>query len=135
MIPANELRIGNWAYDKKINRNIQFTSFFGLCNIESRPDDYDPIPLTPGVLEACGFRWNGDRGSSKHYFLNGLRIALPSLVLSILRDCNAAGESQAGLCGKSIGDRIYLKHLHQLQNLYFALTGDELPVNLQTPTP
>ncbi len=139
MIQAQELRLGNWvknAYGSHIKKE-----FVGkYCRLDQRElgellindfsSFYDPIPLTSEILEKAGFKWNGDNGKTKRYFLGGLRITMPFCDLSILRHCDKAGESQAGLCGKSIGDHIHIQSLHQLQNLYFALTGQELTINL-----
>lgn len=143
MIQAKELRIGNKvnliALDQiieieSVNRVDGLTGLYTWINENEEYEDsltgIEGIPLTPELLVKCGFKWNGDKGSNKHYFLNGLRITVPSYTLSILRDCDKAGESQAGWCGKSIGDRIPLKSLHQLQNLYHSLTQTEITINL-----
>ena len=68
---------------------------------------YEPIPLTPEILEKCG--------------LNS-----PLAVLSHNRDFVITG-TEYDYNGVYIGK---IEYLHQLQNLYFALTGQELTVNL-----
>lgn len=111
---SNELRIGNWVYDKKFKGNIEFKSFFGLCNIENNPDAFEPIPLTEEWLLRFGFykpaySWIGDKfhlSEWDDYPLNW---------------CVAFNKNNAILVDK-------LKYVHQLQNLYFALTGQELEI-------
>lgn len=103
-----ELRIGNFVLNSAgVQIEIQrhdFTIYDGLENIE----DYSPIPLTPEWIEKFGFerlfqKWVLD---GYIYFCEGL--------VWLECDCNGA---------KFTNDIIYV---HQLQNLYFALTGTEL---------
>lgn len=79
-----------------------------------------PIELSPDILEACGFVWNDHFGEYKNDLL-------PTIYLSAANEYQAvwvtSGDSEAHLCG--------VKYLHQLQNLYFALTGTELSINLE----
>jgi hypothetical protein len=111
---ANELRIGNWVKlpeDVEGDRYAQigrddFEYVRGLCNIEQM----SPIPLTPEILEKAGFKkefygWTKswvELSFEYHFMVN-------------------IGEYH-------ITDP--LQSLHQLQNLYFALTGTELVINL-----
>jgi hypothetical protein len=76
-----------------------------------------PIPLTPEILEKAGFKFDGDFNS----------YSISSVILS------------KNYCLCSIGDEYLcelnrigkpIKHIHQLQNLYFALTGEELQIIL-----
>lgn len=120
MIQSNELRLGNWVEAEGCPYQITHVS---------TGDEWVPITVAPEILEKAGFELNGDK-NSQYYFKNGLRYHPGSKHLTILRGCDKAGESQAGCCGTSIGDAIIIKHLHQLQNLYFALTGEELNIQL-----
>lgn len=122
MIPANELRIGDWAYDNKLNGNVKFTSFYGLCNVENNPDDYDPIPLTPEVLEKCGFEMRIEETGPP---INDSTEIWENKWLECLFDNHGAL-----ILNGSNFDMNRPKYLHQLQNLYFALTGEELTVKL-----
>lgn len=112
---ANEVRIGNWVYDLKFQSNLQFRSFFGLCNFEQSPDDFQPIPLTPEILKKAGFVKEGLRYSKDWVYLwqDGNNIVF------------ALAEMQ-----EAIGTFLPVKFVHQLQNLYFAFTGEELEINL-----
>lgn len=120
MIRANEFRIGNWveARDGKNKSYVQVDGFlfwhFQLANADGGQaieiNSVYPIPLTSEILEACGFELKEDR-----YFEKG-RVVI-----------------------YDFGGGIYtlyqyvlpeIKYLHQLQNLYFALTGTELEIKL-----
>ena len=117
---ANELRIGNWIYwniPEKIGvphkvlavkSNIPNTCPISLG--ESY-DDFLPIPLTPEILEKCGFEKKGKRYSKGWVYLweqeNNIVFALSEMY-------------------EFVGDYLPCKSLHQLQNLYYALTGEEL---------
>jgi hypothetical protein len=110
---ANELRIGNYAIvkDAPIESIIRVRAQHIAEAEEHNPSWFlYPIPLTPEKLEKCGFIYRND---SKDIMDNGYFVLY-------------------------LGDSIYfnsypivqVKYLHQLQNLYFALTGTELTVNL-----
>jgi hypothetical protein len=120
-VKANELRIGNWVYDGEMKR-ICVIAEVREETVKLDPTPYAatrlkwlmPIPLTPDILEKAGFK--KDRTG----------FALPdrmSLSFSVTKD----GEYLACWLDKSLG--VIVKYLHQLQNLYFALTGNELEVN------
>lgn len=65
-----------------------------------------PIQLTEKILLKCGFVYDG------MYRIKGMSIWM----------CN-----DMFLCYKN---GVIIQHLHQLQNLYFALTGEELKIEL-----
>jgi outer membrane protein assembly factor BamD (BamD/ComL family) len=105
MIKANELRIGNW-YDHN-GRYEQVTPNTILEVWESERTWVKPIPLTTEILEKCGFEQQ-----------NGVM---------------AWEKEDVVIAFSTLGNffRLYprtnrIKYLHQLQNLYFALTGEEL---------
>jgi hypothetical protein len=74
-----------------------------ISEIPAKIPLYYPIKLTPQILEKCGFEFNGG------YFIIPLKNSL------------------YGIDKIKVGKGIFL---HQLQNLYFALTGEELDINL-----
>lgn len=117
MINANELRIGNWVYFHK-SQVVQIeeinSATIGLLD-RSRifPHEvFNGIPLTPEILESCGFEFIDH---SNLYHILGMDIKIENHGIYF--------EYGSVMATK-------LKHLHQLQNLYFALTGQELNVNL-----
>lgn len=84
----------------------------------------DPIPLTPEILEACGFVQSNEFDDT--FRLNELDIYY-----------------RKGYCEWVVDDRgdnegtrpRFIKHLHQLQNLFHSLTGQELEIKLPLTTP
>jgi len=129
MIYANELRIGNWIKDRggkqwqidswesqnKVASKMPYSGeLFGM-SIYGHPlteevDYLQPIPLTPEILEKCGFEKDNDGIYSKLGFMFWLDdIGVMQLALNYSPICNAP-----------------CKYVHQLQNLIHALTGEEI---------
>lgn len=136
-ISIKELRIGNWitnAYtghikifniqEKTFNQRIDGDGVVGSFSL----DHYYPIPLTPEVLEKCGFTKECDG--------NEYRIGLPlgngtDLCIEVLN--MDIGPYDVLITDRTADEKpnmfSYLKqqrYLHQLQNLYFYLCGEEL---------
>jgi DNA polymerase III psi subunit len=112
---ANELRIGNKFYlpNGKIG-TITYHEIRLLTISQDKPN-YKPIPLTEEILLKCcvrkdtkeflfkvldGYNWIEEKNGEYLWFINRFDFHL----------------------------KAPLKYLHQLQNLYFALTGEELVV-------
>ena len=118
-IQANELRIGNWV--KYGDLNVKSFSVDGLYNIITDIENYKPIPLTEEWLLRLGFDKYKDTNnfkikSNKYFSLTEekqgyLKIGISNNKWNIINFGNKS---------------IFIKHVHQLQNLYFALTGKEL---------
>lgn len=118
MIQPNELRIGNWVkivYDDFYHKiksiddfcvKVECDTFYSII----RPTEVQPIPLTDELLKKCGFREIVEK-----VFVHGEMVNL------------VKGDN--GYC---LYDRlsIDISSLHQLQNIFFALTGKELEVKL-----
>ncbi len=113
MINVNELRIGNFVSN---GNPVTVEHYF----LQDSFADFDPIPITPEILEKCGFE---------------------NFAFEYIHESGVSLENMRGNDGPGQPDYFYLsfvfknasveiKHLHQLQNLYFALTGEELKVNL-----
>jgi len=117
---ANELRIGNYV-------NEEYGGIYEVININSEGIDYvdlrkptfkaigrfdinsiKPIPLTEEWLVKLGY----DLISENHYGILG------HLIWKI---------EGRFYCDKN---GMQLKYLHQLQNIFFALTNQELKINL-----
>ena len=125
---ANELRIGNLLNWNGSESPIQAGGIYlyesGQLNIIP-----EPIPLTDEWLVRFGF---------KNRFLEV--ICQNNKVLEIEFDGTNDNIYQTEICvyeriivdGETESDKVnyininHIKHVHQLQNLYFALTGDEL---------
>lgn len=120
---VTDLRIGNYVYDLKLNHIIRFISFHGLCNVESRPDDYEPIPLTEELLLKCGYIIIDENEAGKAYNIVEVGKFINDDTMIV---CFARGER----AGKFFRKNKEVKSLHQLQNLYSELAEEELEINL-----
>lgn len=71
MIDIKELSVGNWVYNKHHGKAIQITPFDffththidGMQYLIENPNlvsgkDFEPIPITPEILEKNGFIWD-----------------------------------------------------------------------------
>lgn len=124
MINANELRIGNWVNFNNIPHQIDGGDIYDLesgPNVRDNadPDRWLPTPLTPEILEKCGFV--KETGDSAAWIKHG----------TILIKSTDYDDGRLIVVGLSywVGEEqhcCYVHNLHQLQNLYFALTGTEL---------
>lgn len=133
MIPANELRIGNYVTN---GSNYLTIEYFMLNTGLDDNVDYDPIPLTSEILEKCGF-----------YILHHMGILQPTFGLDNDSELFFSFDDETPFCVYDCSKDNYdenieigsfytethlhhIKYLHQLQNLYFALTGEELKIEL-----
>jgi len=123
---ATELRIGNYIklmYNYEDYEIIQVTPD-ELVMIDKKQADYEPLPLTEEWLYKFGFT-NIDKGDndyityadSNHDYYLQIDVRRKDGKYSILDN------SFDDLRAFSMVDIMYV---HQLQNLYFALTGKEL---------
>lgn len=121
MINANELRIGNWVQLEEDGEILQIK----ISALAATEIFVDPIPLTPEILEKCGFEICGDFDNNSVDFWttkDNFRIQFSNYT-------NAGSyfvywwETPSTV--KNQKD-VKVSSLHQLQNLYFALTGNEI---------
>ena len=106
MISANELRIGNW-YVNQWGEYLQVDAdLFGADNLESYPI---PIPLTPEILEKLGFEFDTITFSRSYFLLAG--------------GDNGFDVWIGGLSKVKLNP---IKYVHELQNLFYAITKEEL---------
>lgn len=112
---ASELRIGNYVQcDGKIY-TIGETDFVDVFY-------YEPIPITEDWLVKFGFEKKYNRYSEENYFMiNGFGLCIVNLA-----KCYAPATLYDGI--QFIRKGINIIYVHQLQNLYFALTGKELTI-------
>ena len=109
---ANELRIGNWIINgigEEFQTNEHTIAYYdnGIATL----GEFKPIPLTEQWLKDFGFTINGCWCSNK-------------LVLE--SDKTLMGFKRYWFNSNKLREKIRIKYVHQLQNLYFALTGKEL---------
>lgn len=125
MIKSNELRIGN-IINYIGGENVLVYTITEAVEIEAVSNNrlYEPIPLTPGILEKAGF----EQIKKIADLLTIVTGPLQTELIETETTYTVKGYQSWGM--KLIATDTYIKHIHQLQNLYFALTGDELNVNL-----
>ncbi len=115
---ANELRIGNLITIDSLtdgSSNIVVCDTFHLIEMNNTIKyQYNPIPLTEEWLIKFGFDYKIKSDYCKWYLWSK--------------------ETQKGIelyeedYGYIFNEDVNIKHVHQLQNLYFALTGEELTI-------
>lgn len=132
-----ELRIGNYILIEGVPQRITgfipddnhtnllegtpsvvFEHFKYKRDYETEFTECNPIPLTEEWLLKFGFEKDGYNDHKSYYYtLNGFKLNVDDGYL-FLDNPNQLAEAKS----------IKIKHVHQLQNLYFALTGKELEV-------
>ena len=127
MIKENDLRLNNLV---KWNDSVQkITAIaFGNCLLNKNPTaDYpvkiieiEPIKLTEKILLSCGFK---KRKSCFGYWI--YEIMFKHTVFSV-------EEVDLGLCYFYVENThvSQTRYVHELQNLYFFITGEELVFSL-----
>ena len=120
---ANELRIGNYVWDDYSGEmivsqimysteSVWFRKTWTLPDGHARCSDIKPIPLTDEWLLKFGFKKEGfsylHNDLILHVFSNARLVSVPD------ED------------GEWVNIQPPVQYVHQLQNLYFALTGEEL---------
>lgn len=114
---VNELRIGNHIRYRNEIIEVQATD---ILSAELSPSDFSFIPITEEWLLKFGFIKN-DWYNGKHFVLNKY--------CSIIIEKSGYDKGVWYLGDKSDAYCHRLKKIqfiHELQNLYFALTGEEL---------
>ena len=118
---ANELRIGNYVIfnnfiqpEKTVIVDGKFLLPFNKTDLEIN-NYYQPIPLTEEWLLKFGFE--------KHFEDFEKKIVGFYLTYNF--------NDGISLNGKYMDEPIYIdgEYVHQLQNLYFALTGEDLSID------
>jgi hypothetical protein len=115
---ASELRIGNIVRYGANNRVLDAELFLQLLKYTT---PFDPIPLTEEWLLKLGFKQCGyEMLSWKHETL------LPSFNLDGINWADFDEPDYQFLNYKVADEILRIDYVHQLQNLYFALTSEEL---------
>jgi hypothetical protein len=111
----NELRIGNWVNYCNGKRILDAELFLQLLKYTT---PFDPIPLTEKWLLKFGFY-----ETTKENYVSGLYTLNKPDGFYINKEtmCYCEIDYEG-----TTNDRIKIQYVHQLQNLYFALTGEEL---------
>ena len=133
MIDASELRIGNYILHKASVRilPVKYTlQHFELIS-KGFAKDIFPIALKPETLQKCAFLEN-----KKYYGLPEARefvLTLPVMgnnknEIYAYINSNKESYARATVNDLVISNNFY--HVHQLQNLFYALMGKELEITL-----
>jgi hypothetical protein len=126
MIDNRELRIGNAVLlngDIAIVSGMQTTRIHANCKDyrvgNEKPKYFDPIKLSEGWLLKLGFKYMGEfyDDVDKSYCLDY------KWYIIFIDGVYKFGLEYQDFCTE-------LKNIHTLQNLYFALTGEELEIKL-----
>ena len=136
MIPVQDLCIGNWVYDGErtqfpmqvvgIGSDYVYLDFEGnegdLC--ASKPEDLMGIPLTEELLEKIGFnkvtnnRWGKTEEDKITEIVfwpdDKIQVQIRTLIYANQDSCN----------------HWHIRYLHELQNLFWNITKQQLNINL-----
>lgn len=130
---AKELRVGNVLLFQGSKGKLFGINNYGFIQYSEENtifncsiDEIEPIKLTEEILLKCGFE-------KTTYITRGIEIEivcyrLNNIVVYILNDFFEIEIITAD--GQFNLYKSFKKHLHQLQNLYFALTNEELNIEL-----
>jgi hypothetical protein len=121
-----ELRIGNMLESDGVIVTIDGRSIFDIWTDEHLkiPTKYKPIAITSGWLERFGFHRSDLINKS------------PSFFFTYVGGSELHVNPENGVVWIERGDNIFnnpalIEHVHQLQNLYFALTAQDLTIKKQ----
>lgn len=125
---VSEFRLGNYILHNgevmpvvQIERRYKTIYRLNDMDVDERiiEDHFNPIPITPALLYSVGFS------------------TPPNHLSTIVYKDGVTIDYHHGKFRLRDNSRITIDYLHQLQNLYFALTGEELTINhehLQIPS-
>lgn len=116
---ASELRIGNSIMQ---DDDFVFVTWWRLELMENNKIEYKPIPLTQEWLVKLGF--DKLENDIPTYFKCFGNLIEDDYEFSF----NIYVDSEQNYFITIFGRKIIIKHVHQLQNLYHALTGEELTI-------
>lgn len=125
---SKELRIGNWV-NATFQGETEAEQVEDICNglinpwthegIESNMNTYSGIPLTPEILLKAGFE--------KQDYEDAFWYETEWPTVGVLCTCD---EDRGNYVFDENTDTLRIEYLHQLQNLYHSLTGEELTIIL-----
>lgn len=133
MIKSNEYRLGNYLMHKTGVRILTVRCTFDHFALMAKggEKDFFPVVLSAPVLEKCGFTEN-----KKYALLPESRefILLLPVMGSGETEVRAYVKNNKECFGRVMLNKVPVStnfyHLHQLQNVYQAITGQELELML-----
>ena len=114
---ASELRIGNWVAQEKKYYQLDENSLIDILDYWKVYKEvlYQPIPLTEEWLLKFGFKKDSIFGVDIKYKIGYFEVwyfrNTDSYMLENIKNM-----------------KVFIKYVHQLQNLYFALCNEELVI-------
>lgn len=112
---SNELRLGNKVFKHSVYYTIRWYDFEDSEIDTDMGIYFNPIELTPEILEKAGFKKEFEYWVMGEFNIRQFRDEFFAIALW------SPTESET---------MTKILSLHQLQNLYFALTGSELDITL-----
>lgn len=141
MIATSDLRIGNWLYESECTRYPMYVHTIGDDYVylnfdgnegdvfECKPEELQGIPLTEELLTKMGARKVTDIGwNVVESYSAGVRIELRVILFSESEIDVKIRRSTPHWEDYFQGSSIH--YLHELQNLYWDLTKQELKIKL-----
>ena len=130
-LKASELRIGNYIklmFNYEDYEPLQVT-LDDLVGVDKKQADYEPLPLTEDWLYKFGFE-NIDKGDNDY-----ITYTDPNHDYYLQIDVRRK-DGKYSILDNSFDDlrdfsMVDIMYVHQLQNLYFVLTGEELKIKEQ----
>lgn len=135
MLRANDLRIGNIVLYKPYgNRDGEPVIIAGMLGMKAYFNKHsnesgmfhnlEAIPLTPELLQKCGFEKRDHDDKVYTYDADNIRIPICLHWPGINGECSLTDVPHTQILSERF------KYVHQLQNLFWCITGTELEVNL-----
>lgn len=118
---AIELRIGNYLFSNGVVSVIDARSIFDIWD---KSEKYSSIPLTEIWMERFGFIKTAS-------YIMRLNVDLKKDIKSVIIATERHGKWVAVYTIEDAFASQGIEYVHQLQNLYFALTGEELELEKQ----
>lgn len=133
MIEATDLRLGNYILHKSGVRILPVKTTFQHFDLLAKGlgKDVFPLALKPDILEKCGFIEN-----KKYYRLPEAREYILTLPVmgnnknEVYAYINSNKESYARATVNDLVISNNFYYVHQLQNIYYVLTGKEMEILL-----
>lgn len=141
MIESKELRVGNWVSCCSTYIKVECITYTGInYSYLDEEDEYlfsdlKPIHLTGEILEKCGFeKYDWQNAYFKKTLLGDLYIhffkeQIITHFALVSRDSKGHKMKSLPFIGK-IKKTHCISYLHHLQNLFHAICGVDLEVNL-----
>lgn len=120
-VQANELRIGNFIKYEHLGNPVKIGAV-DIVHISDNNSNVSPIPLTE--------EWLVKLGAKKNQLPNCYYISVTNLKAELHFETFSNTDEILTRIISHYSDLIFdiIKYVHQLQNLFFALTGEELTI-------